>query len=169
MRPLLLNLAVSLDGFIEGPNGEVDWCLFDQDYGLTPFLERCDAVLMGRKSYEAMLSFGPDPWPEKRKYIFSRTLSTSAPNTERVSGDLATEVARIKQGPGKAIWLYGGADVIGQCLNAGLVDELCISIHPLLLGGGLPLYSKLPRTALRLLDSVTYDTGLVQVTYAVVR
>lgn len=167
MRPLLLNLAVTLDGFIEGPNGEIDWCLADQDYGLTPFLARCDSALMGRKSYESLVNMGPDPWPEKRKYIFSRTLSSAAENTELLQGDVAAEVGRLKQQPGKAIWLFGGADLISQCLRAGLVDELCIAIHPLLLGGGRPLFTEVPRTGLRLLDTVTYSTGLVQVTYAV--
>lgn len=170
MRPLLLNLAVTLDGFIEGPNGEIDWCLADQDYGLTPFLERCDAALMGRKSYESMLAYDADPWPDKRKYVFSRTLTEVIPNAEVIAGDAAREVARLKALPGRAIWLFGGADLIAQCLRAGLVDELCLAVHPVLLGDGRPLFAPgLPRTALRLLDTRTYDTGLVQVTYAVAR
>lgn len=167
MRPLLLNLAVTLDGYIEGPNGEIDWCLADQDYGMTVFLARCDALLMGRKSYEGMLKYDANAWQDKRKHVFSRTLASGGANTEIMHGDLVAEVQQLKQADGKAIWLFGGADVIGQCLNAGLVDELCISIHPLLLGSGVPLYTKMPRTTLRLLDTVRYDTGLVQVTYAV--
>ncbi|HEY0976971.1 MAG TPA: dihydrofolate reductase family protein [Flavobacteriales bacterium] len=167
MRPLLLNLAVTLDGYIEGPKGEIDWCLTDQDYGIGAFLDRCDALLMGRKSYEAMLKYDPRGMPGKHKYVFSRTLSGPKPETEFLQGDLSVQVQRLKRTEGKAIWLYGGADVIAQCLEAGLVDELCLSIHPLLLGDGIPLYSKLPRTPLRLLDSTTYDTGLVQLTYAV--
>lgn len=169
MRPLLLNLAVTLDGYIEGPKGEIDWCLTDQDYGITAFIERCDALLMGRKSYQAMLKYDPSGMPGTHKYVFSRTLSEVRPETEFLQGDLAEHVQRLKRTEGKAIWLYGGADVIAQCLEAGLVDELCLSIHPLLLGDGIPLYSKLPRTPLRLLDSSTYDTGLVQLTYAVQR
>lgn len=167
MRPLLLNLAVTLDGFIEGPNGEIDWCLTDQDYGITTFLDRCDSLLMGRKSYEAMLTYDPSGMPGKRKYVFSRTHRANKADTEFFQGDLVAEVQRLKQQDGKAIWLYGGADVLQQCLNAGLVDELCISIHPLLLGSGAPLYSTIPRTALKLLGNVAYDSGLVQVTYAV--
>lgn len=169
MRPLLLNLAVTLDGFIEGPNGEIDWCLTDQDYGMTAFLERCDALLMGRKSYEAMLTYDPSGMPGKQKYVFTRTLAGNKAETEFLQGDLAQEVRRLKQLDGKAIWLYGGADVLQQCLKAGLVDELCISIHPVLLGSGIPLYSTIPRTELVLLNNVTYDSGLVQVTYAVKR
>ncbi len=167
MRPLLLNLAVTLDGYIEGPNGEIDWCLADQDYGMTAFLARCDALLMGRKSYESLLKYDPSAWPDKQRIVFSRTLHTSDPNTAVYTGNLVAEVQRLKHGQGTSIWLFGGGNVIGQCLEAGLVDELCISIHPLLLGSGVPLYSTIPRTALKLLDSVTYDSGLVQVSYAV--
>ncbi|MBS1582214.1 MAG: dihydrofolate reductase [Bacteroidetes bacterium] len=170
MRKLLLNLAVTLDGYIEGPNGEIDWCLADQDYGLTDFLARCDALLMGRKSYEGMLVYDPNPWPEKRKYVFSRTLREVIPHTDVLAGEVAQEVARLKALPGQDIWLFGGADLIAQCLQAGLVDELCLAVHPLLLGGGRPLFIPgLPRVPLRMLDTRTYDTGLVQVTYAVVR
>lgn len=170
MRKLLLNLAVTLDGYIEGPNGEIDWCLADQDYGMTAFLERCDALLMGRKSYTGMLAYDADPWPEKHKHVFSRTLREVIPNTEVLAGDVAQEVGRLKAMPGKAIWLFGGADLIAQCLQAGLVDELCLAVHPVLLGGGRPLFTPdARRTGLRTLDTRTYDTGLVQVTYAVVR
>lgn len=170
MRKLLLNLAVTLDGYIEGPNGEIDWCLADQDYGLTDFLARCDALLMGRKSYEGMLAYDPNPWPEKHKHVFSRTLREVIPDTDVLAGEVAQEVARLKALPGKDIWLFGGADLIAQCLQAGLVDELCLAVHPLLLGGGRPLFMPgLPRIPLRMLDTRPYDTGLVQVTYAVVR
>jgi len=167
MRPLLLNLAVTLDGYIEGPNGEIDWCLTDEDYGMTAFLERCDALLMGRKSYEVMLSYDANALPDKRKHIVSRTMDQVNGNAEILRGDLAAEVHRLKQGEGTGIWLYGGGDIIGQCLNAGLVDEICVSIHPILLGGGIPLYSRMPRTGLTLLDSSAYTSGLVQLTYAV--
>jgi dihydrofolate reductase len=146
MRPLLLNVAVTLDGYIEGPNGEIDWCLTDQDYGMTAFLERCDGLLMGRKSYEALLTYDANAWPDKERYVFSRTL-------------------KEMNGPGRLF----GADVLTQCMEAGLVDELVLSIHPLLLGGGVPLHQRIARTPLRLLDNVTYDSGLVQLTYAVVR
>jgi dihydrofolate reductase len=169
MRPLLLNVAVTLDGYIEGPNGEIDWCVTDQDYGMTAFLERCDGLLMGRKSYEALLTYDANAWPDKERYVFSRTLKEMNGPGRLFGGDLVAEVQRLKQAPGKAIWLFGGADVLTQCMEVGLVDELVLSIHPLLLGGGVPLHQCIARTPLRLLDNVTYDSGLVQLTYAVVR
>ena len=73
MRKIILNVAVSLDGFIEGPNGEFDWCFTDQDYGMSDFMKSIDAILFGRKSYELMLKMSKNPFPEKMKYIFSKT------------------------------------------------------------------------------------------------
>lgn len=169
MRPLLLNLAVTLDGYIEGPNGEIDWCLADQDYGMTAFLDRCDALVMGRKSFESMQTYDANAWPEKVKYVFSRTMNSSAGMVRYLTGDLEADVRALKASEGKAIWLFGGAEVIDQCLKAGLVDELCLAIHPVILGGGKPLFGQPPHTSLALVDSVTYDTGLVQLTYAVRR
>src|SRR5206468_11515903 len=76
MRKIILNVAVSLDGFIEGPNGEFDWCLTDQDYGMKEFLDRTDAIFFGRKSYELLQSMEPNAYPKKKKYVFSRTLKS---------------------------------------------------------------------------------------------
>ena len=78
MSNVLLNLAISLDGFIEGPNGEFDWCFTDQDYGMTAFLARCDAIIFGRKSYELLLQYDADPYPDKMKYVFSNTIGSVA-------------------------------------------------------------------------------------------
>lgn len=75
MRKVVLGLAISLDGFIEGPNGEYDWCFTDQDYGMTDFLSRIDALLMGRKTYEVVAAQGDvSPWKGMMTYVFSGTL-----------------------------------------------------------------------------------------------
>ena len=113
MRKVILGLAVSLDGFIEGPNGEYDWCFTDQDYGMTEFLGRVDTLLMGRKSYEVALAagenYGMPAMPPMKEYIFSRTLSSVKPGAFLISGDLRTEVQQIKEQTGKDICLFGGA------------------------------------------------------------
>ncbi|MCU0549268.1 MAG: hypothetical protein MUC48_07965, partial [Leptolyngbya sp. Prado105] len=84
-----MGLAVSLDGFIEGPNGEYDWCFTDQDYGLAEFSTRIDALVMGRKTYEMMKSHeGASPWSHAKTYVFSHTLKP-APGIELLKGDLA--------------------------------------------------------------------------------
>jgi len=170
MRKVILGLAVTLDGYIEGPNGEYDWCLTDQDYGMSEFFQRVDACFYGRKSYELAQSMGDMPFnfPRLKDYVFSNTLDSVKPGAVLVKGDIKKEVLDIKQSPGKDIWLYGGASLTASLMQGGLVDELWLSVHPLLLGSGKPLFSHLPgRVPLQLLDSKTYNTGLVSLTYKI--
>ncbi len=168
MRKVILNLAVSLDGFIEGRQGEYDWCFVDQDYGMTEFLEHVDAIFFGRKSYERLLQTEPDPYPEKQKYVFSNSLVVAPAGSQLVHGNIQKEVHAIKNGAGKDIWLFGGAGLTTTLLNAGVVDELQLAIHPLLLGQGKALFSHLARKiALQLKEMKKYSTGLVQLIYAV--
>lgn len=166
MRTVILNLAVSLDGLIEGPNGEYDWCYTDQDYGMSAFMERVDTIFFGRKSYEVLLGTDSNAYPGKKKFVFSRTL-TSIKGAELIRGDLVEgEVGRIKDQPGRDIWLFGGADLAGFFLNAGLIDELQLAIHPLLLGRGKPLFSgSQHRIGWNLVNMRRYSTGLVQLFY----
>ncbi len=169
MRKVILNLAVSLDGYIEGPNGEYDWCFTDQDYGMSDFFKRIDAVFIGRKSYEMSLGMeGADnSWlPPVTAYVFSNTLQEVKAGSILVSGDFKSTVERIKSEPGKDIWLFGGAELTAALLQAKLVDEFSLSIHPILLGGGKLLFGSMPeRVHLKLTDAKTYDTGLVTLTY----
>jgi dihydrofolate reductase len=165
MRKIILQLAVSLDGFIEGPNGEFDWCFTDQDYGMSAFLDRIDAVFFGRKSYELLRKFEENPYPDKNKYVFSTTLPTLA-NTILISKDIENKVRQIKTKEGKDIWLFGGARLTSTLMNAGLIDELMLSVHPLILGAGKPLFEDISRKVkLKLTDTRSYDTGLVQLFY----
>src|SRR4051794_1659634 len=106
MRKVILNLAVSLDGFIEGPNGEFDWCFTDQDYGMKAFFSRIDAIFMGRKSYELVKKMGDDIYRNSKIYIFSSTLKEVAPGEELITGNLEKAVEQIKHTPGKDIWLF---------------------------------------------------------------
>lgn len=168
MRKIILGLAVSLDGFIEGPNGEYDWCFTDQDYGMTEFLRRIDTLLMGRKTYEVAAAQGEvSPWKGVTTYVFSSTLtSVNGPHTQLVTGDAVSEINAIRSRPGKDIWLFGGARLTASLLEAGLVDELWLSVHPILLGSGKPLFQHMDtRRKLHLLESKTYDTGLVSLKY----
>ncbi len=171
MRKIILGLAVSLDGFIEGPNGEFDWCFTDQDYGLSDFFKRIDAVFYGRKSFQLseQMSAGGDGipgMPPMKEYVFSNTLTKIKEGAVIVSGDTKEEVEKIKQEPGKDIWLFGGASLTSSLMNLGLVDEIWLSIHPILLGSGKPLFTGITdRIPLQLLESRTYETGLVSVKY----
>lgn len=175
MRKIILGLAVSLDGFIEGPNGEFDWCFTDQDYGLSDFFKRIDAVFYGRKSFQLseQMSAGGDGipgMPKMKEYVFSNTLTEVREGAIIVSGDTKEEVEKIKQEPGKDIWLFGGASLTSSLMNLGLVDEIWLSIHPILLGNGKPLFTGITdRIHLQLLESKTYETGLVSVKYALAK
>ena len=169
MRKVILGLAVSLDSFIEGPNGEYDWCFTDQDYGLSDFLKRVDAMFLGRKTYEltlTMTDIGNSDFSKLKEYIFSTTLDKVKEGATLIKGDIKTEVEKIKNEKGKDIWLFGGAGLTTSLMNLGLVDELSLAVHPILLGSGKPLFSNIKdRINLTLVDTKTFSTGLVSLTY----
>ena len=169
MRKIILQLAVSLDNYIEGPNGEYDWCLTDQDYGMADFFKRIDSVFYGRKSYELVLSMGEDAmpgFPKLKEYVFSKTLQDVRPGAILLKKDIEEEVKRIKEAPGKDIWLFGGASLTASMLNLGFVDEIILAVHPIILGSGKPLFSHINhRIALKLADTKSYSSGLVLLTY----
>jgi dihydrofolate reductase len=168
MRKLILGVAVSLDGFIEGPNGEYDWCFTDQDYGLSGFFRSVDALFMGRKSYEMMqsMSEAPPGFPKLKEYIFSTTLNKVKEGAFLIKDKIKEEVEKIKNEEGKDIWLFGGANLTTSLLNLGLIDEFSLAVHPVILGAGKPLFSNIAgRIHLKLVDSKTYSTGLVSLTY----
>lgn len=173
MRKIVLGLAVSLDGFIEGPNGEFDWCFTDQDYGLSDFFAGIDTVFMGRKSYELAQELGDAAaipgMPTVTEYIFSDTLTSLKPGAIQIHRNESIErVKQIKKEEGKNIWLYGGAKLTSFLVNEGLVDELWLSVHPILLGSGKPLFSELTnRVELILIESRQYETGLVSLKYSI--
>lgn len=167
MRKLILGVATSLDGLIEGPNGEFDWCFTDQDYGMTQFLNSIDAIFFGRKSYEVMMKYGGNMFPTKAAYVFSATLP-QAQDYKLISDNIVEKAAEIKSAKGKDIWLYGGASLMTTLLKAQLVDELWLSVHPIVLGKGLPLFFGIEqRIKLELIDSKVYNTGLLSVRYKI--
>ncbi len=169
MRKIVLGLAVSLDGFIEGPNGEYDWCFTDQDYGLSDFFRRVDTAFLGRKTYEMTLAMGDNRgggFPKLKEFIFSTTLDKVKDGATLIKGDIKTEVEKIKKEEGKDIWLFGGAGLTTSLMNLGLIDELSLAVHPVLLGGGKPLCQGLiAKIPLTLINTKTYSTGLVSLTY----
>ena len=166
MRKVVMNLAVSLDGYIAGPNGEYDWCFADDDYGMTDFLKSVDATLMGGKSYRLVIA-GGEPYPEFTNYVFTRTeKQTPYENVVLVSAEIVDFVRELKEKKGKNIWLFGGGEIIQQLLQENLIDEMMLAVHPILLGRGLPLFRELDeRKKFRLSDTITYPTGLVQLIY----
>jgi dihydrofolate reductase len=167
MRKLILNVAVSVDGFIEGPNGEYDWCYADQDYGMTEFLNKTDSIFFGRKSYEVFIKEGGSMWPDKRRFVFSKTLTSIDGNAVLMNGDIIDKVRMLKHAPGKDIWLFGGANLTDTFIKEKLLDEVMLAVHPILLGKGKPLFDLDRRIKLKLIESKSYSTGLVQNSYNV--
>lgn len=163
-----MQLAVSLDGYIEGPRGEYDWCFTDQDYGMTDFIEKTDAVIMGRKSYELLLQNDNDPYLSRLKlYVVSNTLG-HIENGIVIKGDIYKEVSRMKNDAGKDIWLYGGAELVTSMMNLNLVDELMLAVHPVILGTGKPLFRNIAESKfLKLKEVIPYSSGLVMLRYTV--
>jgi|SRR5690606_2942114 len=177
MRKIILDLAVSLDGFIEGENGEIDWCIMDEEMDFDHFLSRIDTVFYGRVSYEAWGNYLPahDASPDeqafwknihaKKKYVFSRTLREDDKAT-LIQEDILERVNAIKHQEGKDIWLYGGASLIHTFIELQLIDQYQLSVHPVVLGKGKALYENLQkRLELKLISSRTFQSGVVQLIY----
>ena len=173
MRKIILQLAVSLDGYIEGPKGEFDWCFMDQDYGMSAFFKRVDTTFMGRKTYELALSMEgeiPEGFPKMKEYVFSKTMKKVKEGVILVKGNIKKEVEKIKKEKGRDIWLFGGAELISLLMNLELVDEIILAVHPVILGGGKALFKDInERTWLTLTDHKIYPSGLVFLTYTLNR
>jgi dihydrofolate reductase len=181
MRKVILTLAVTLDGFIEGPNGEVDWMTFDEETGkaLNNFLQEIDTILYGRVSYELYGNYIPAGTStdfEKdfyrktsnlTKYVFSSSKKEFDGNPIVVNSGIAQKINDLKQQPGKNIWLYGGAKLISTFMNLSLVDEIRMAVIPVILGGGTPLFQEIKeRVKLKLLNTQSGKSGVVELSYA---
>lgn len=177
-RRIILDLAITLDGFIEGKNGEVDWCIMDNDMGFSDFLNDIDTIFYGRKSYDLWGKYIPkdegsenekEIWSlvhSKEKYVFSRTQIGTDNQAIFINKDIFEEVNKLKSKPGKDIWLYGGASLITTFINLGLVDEFRLSIHPVILGEGKPLFIDIKkRFNLKMVNTKTFSSGVVQLIY----
>lgn len=177
MRKLVLDLAVTLDGFIEGSNGEIDWCIMDDDMDFDGFLSTIDTIFYGRVSYDMWGNFHPEKtasetelklWEgvhSKRKYVFSRQ-NRKDQNATFICSGISDEVTKIKNQAGKDIWLYGGASLIKTFIQLGLIDIYRISVHPTVSGSGKPLFEDLKeRINLTLIETNKFKSGVVQLIY----
>lgn len=168
MRKIIVNLCCSLDAFIEGANGEIDWCFTDQDYGMNDFLNSIDTIVFGRHSYVQLLEMAPGAFKDKKRVVCSRSMQAKDHDVTIISEDLKEEILKLLSQPGKHIWFFGGASLMSTFLNLNLIDEMMIAVHPLILGGGKPLFTDIDqRKNLTLIDTKTYDTGLVMLRYSI--
>ncbi|HLD97061.1 MAG TPA: dihydrofolate reductase family protein, partial [Candidatus Nanoarchaeia archaeon] len=138
----------------------------DNDYGYKKFYSSIDTILTGRKTYEQALGFGEWPYPGKKCYVLSRKPDNKADKNVEFAANATALANELKRQSGKGIWLVGGSEIITALLNAGLVDEFVVSIHPIILGSGIPLFAGIKKQQrLKLKDVKTFKTGLVQLMY----
>ncbi len=169
MTRIRYQVAASLDGFIAGPNGEVDWIIMDPDIDFKALFAQYDTFLMGRGTYEASLKMG-QPMPGKRTIVFSGTLQQDDhPDVTIIPEPTADAIARIRAQAERDIWLFGGGVLFRSFLDAGFVDTVEVAVIPVLLGEGIRLLPPTEtRVELRLTGQTVYEkTGIVMLEYVV--
>ena len=182
MRDLIYSMSVSLDGFIAGPDGEIDWSVPDEE--LHRFhnqrVRETGASLLGRRLYETMLYWetadeNPSAtdyelefarlWKDTPMIVFSNTLEKVEGNARLATDGVAEEVARLKEEPGQDL-AVGGAGLASTCIKLGLVDEYRLFVNPVVLGGGTPYFPPLEeRIDLELVETRTFASRVVYLRY----
>lgn len=169
MRRIRYAVAMSLDAYIAGPNGESDWILMDPDIDFGEIFSRFDTFLMGRRTFQAIGHGGSSSKPGMQTFVFSRTLrQQDYPNLTIVAEKAEEVLTGLRSKPGKDIWLFGGGLLFRSLLEAQLVDTVEVAVMPVLLGQGIPLLpSPARQVKLKLVGSKTFKTGIVALEYAI--
>ena len=185
MRKLKLQVQMSVDGYVGGPNGELDWMTWDWDDKLKDYVndlhEPVDTILLGRKMADGFINYwtsvvaNPDDpqhefgkkMTETPKVVFTKTLEKSDwANTEVATGDLSDEVHKLKDQKGGDIIVYGGSGFVTSLIKAGLIDEYHLFVNPTALGNGLTIFKGLEKQFdLTLANSHKFDCGIVVQVY----
>ena len=170
-RKVILYIAMSLDGYIAKPDGDLSFLSMvaqdGQDYGYSDFVSSVDAVIVGRKTYEKVTSMGYEfAHADKDAYILTRTARPNIGGIKFYSGDIPNLISELKALPGKSIFCDGGAEIVNELLKDNLIDEFYISVIPILLGDGIALFKpQRPELNLKLISAKSFDKGLVQLHY----
>lgn len=171
-RKVILYIASSLDGYIAQPNDDLSFLGIVQkegeDYGYGAFIHAVDTVIIGRKTYDWVLTQVPVfPHADKECYVITRTARPTIGNTQFYTGPLKDLIHQLKSQSGQHIFIDGGAEIVNELLQDKLIDEVVLSIIPVLLGGGTRLFKDgRPEQALALLSSKQFEKGLVQLHYS---
>lgn len=168
MTKVLVYIASSLDGYIARENSGIDWLPETAESGYDAFYKSVDTVIMGKTTYDQVLTFGEYPYKDKKSFVFTSSTQNKDENTEFVH-DVEKFVKDGFPRAGENIWLVGGTKTITSFLNQGAVDEIIISVIPILLGKGIPLFKNLENeTKLEFVKTVKYDQ-LVDLHYKVLK
>lgn len=164
-------IATSIDGYIARKDGNLDWLQYghtgDEDYGFKNFINSVDALILGRKTYQVVSGFDEWPYKGKRVIVLSQTLKDIRQEAELYSGQLPELLSKLHSENIKHIWVDGGITA-SKFLEAGLVDELTVSIIAMVLGSGIPLFSVMNKEhSCHLISTQPYPSGLVQLKYEV--
>ncbi|REL24022.1 dihydrofolate reductase [Rhodohalobacter sp. SW132] len=185
MRTLKLQVQITADGFVAGPDGQQDWMTWDWDDELQQFADKItspvDCIVMGRKLAEGFIPYwaqvAEDPdnpeqesgkkFNETPKVVFSHSLEKSKwENTDLVKGDLVDEITQLKQEDGREIIAYGGATFVSNLVKHELVDEFYLFVNPVAIGSGMPIFGKLTDyQSLNLVQTRAFDCGIVLLHY----
>lgn len=184
MRKVKLQMQVSIDGYVAGPNGEMDWMVWDWDEALKDYVKNLtapvDCILLGRVLAQGFiphwqgLATNPDtnePFASKMhetaKVVFTRTLgATEWENTSLATGDLAEEIAKLKQQDGKDIIVYGGGSFVSNLIKQNLIDEYHLFVNPAILGSGMPIFQGVDaKHAMKLVSATPFASGIVVLQY----
>jgi dihydrofolate reductase len=173
-RKVIVHIATSADGYIAGPDGELDWLTSRPApkgfYGIEEFVKSIDTKILGRKTYDLSLTLGAKFGTTDRDIIFSRHSPPAEipPGVEFVQEPIGPFMRRLREQPGKDIWMMGGGDLIASFLDEQAIDEFVISIVPVFIGDGIPLIARRHRhVPLDLLSIDRFEDGLVQLHYRV--
>ena len=166
MTKVLVYIATSLDGYIARENGDINWLPESSESSYDVFYKSIDTVMLGKTTYDQVLTFGEYPYRDKKSFVFSRTSKNNDNHVEFVS-DIEKFVKDGFPGAGKNIWLVGGAKIIASFLKIGVVDEIITTVIPVLLGKGIPLFQNIENeTNLELVKTEKYGQ-LVDLHYKV--
>jgi dihydrofolate reductase len=172
-RKVVLYISMSLDGYIATKNNDLDFLSLvekkGEDYGYFDFIKTVDTIIIGRKTYEKIISMGYDyPHTNKDVYIITRTQKPAIGTFCFYTGSLVSLVSKLKNQSGKNIYCDGGAEIVYELQKNNLIDEYIISIIPIMLGNGIKLYKDgRPEQKLKLINTKQFETGLTQLHYKI--